>query len=368
MNSSYQLCILRLSAIGDVCHAAAMVNEICLRMPQVKITWIIGKVEYQLLKGLPNVEFIVYDKKGGKAAKQAVKEQLAGREFDALFLMQVALRANLLSLVVKAKRRIGFDWSRSKEGHRLFVNEYIQEQTHGHVLEGFMGFAEKLFSEINSSTLAATQSIDEDLDNTFEATSDRLYKPSWNIPISADDKQWVDSQLADLDKFIVISPAASKAERNWLSSGYAKLADRAAECGYKVVLCGGPGPLDQQTAEQITALSKNISLNLVGKTSLKQMLRVLSKAKVVVAPDTGPAHMATTVNTPVLGLYAHSNPLRTGPYLSLETTISVYDKCIQEQYGKPWQSMKWGVRAKGADLMQGIDESKVLNMLEKMLK
>ncbi|GBL05727.1 glycosyltransferase family 9 protein [Glaciecola sp. KUL10] len=354
MTSSYQLCILRLSAIGDVCHAAAMVNEICSRLPQVKITWIIGKVEYQLLKGLPNVEFIVYDKKGGKAAKQKVKDQLAGRKFDALFLMQVALRANLLSLVVNAKRRIGFDWERSKEGHRLFVNEYIAKQTHGHVLEGFMGFADKLFFEMDVAKL-------EKHPNTTR------YQPSWNIPISEDDKQWVDEQLNALGKFIVISPAASKAERNWHAQGYATVAARASELGYKVVLCGGPGPLDKLISDQILAINGHIDLNLVGKTTLKQMLQVLAKASLVVAPDTGPAHMATTVNTPVLGLYAHSNPLRTGPYLSLEHTISVYDECIEEQHHKPWTSLKWGIRAKGSDLMSRIDEARVIKMLEKLL-
>ena len=44
----------------------------------------------------------------------------------------------------------------------------------------------------------------------------------------------------------------------------------------------------------------------------------------MLAPDSGPAHMATTQGTPVIGLYAHSNPKRTGPYLSLDTTVSVF--------------------------------------------
>ena len=55
--------------------------------------------------------------------------------------------------------------------------------------------------------------------------------------------------------------------------------------------------------------------NLVGQTSLKQLLAVLKLGHLVIAPDTGPAHMAVTVGTPVVGLYAHSNPKRTGPYL-----------------------------------------------------
>ena len=65
-------------------------------------------------------------------------------------------------------------------------------------------------------------------------------------------------------------------------------------------------------------------LNLVGKTSLKELLCVLEQASLVVAPDSGPAHMAVTVGTPVIGLYAHSNPARTGPYLYQDYVVEVY--------------------------------------------
>ena len=56
------LCLLRLSAIGDVCHAVAMVQAIQREYPQLPITWVIGKVEYQLLKHLPGITFVIFDK------------------------------------------------------------------------------------------------------------------------------------------------------------------------------------------------------------------------------------------------------------------------------------------------------------------
>ena len=57
------LCLLRLSAIGDVCHAVAMVQHIQRHWPETKITWVIGKIEANLLAGLPGVEFVIFDKK-----------------------------------------------------------------------------------------------------------------------------------------------------------------------------------------------------------------------------------------------------------------------------------------------------------------
>ncbi|MFC4700691.1 glycosyltransferase family 9 protein [Glaciecola siphonariae] len=344
MSQPFKLCILRLSAIGDVCHAAAMVNAILQHQANTEITWVIGKIEYALLKGMQNVNFVVYDKKGGKQAKQAVVDALGEVTFDALFVMQVALRANLLSRIIKAKRRIGFDWARSKEGHYLFTNERIKPQEHAHVLEGFMGFAHAIGVPESQSAL-----------------------PCWNIPIDETDSAWAEHTLAEYGRFAVISPAASKAERNWLPQRYAKVAEYLHSKGMNVVLCGGPGPLDVALRDEITRSTDAIALDLVGKTTLKQMLAVLDKAALVIAPDTGPAHMATTQGTPVVGLYAHSNPRRTGPYLSQDFTASVYDECILQQTGKQWEQLPWGRRAKGDSLMANISLEQVIARIDAAL-
>src|SRR5690606_23406469 len=100
------ICLLRLSALGDVTHVLPLVHTLQRAWPGVALTWIIGKGEQRLLEGLPGVEFVVYDKKTGRAGMRALRRQLAGREFDALLLMQLALRANLLSRAVRARRRI----------------------------------------------------------------------------------------------------------------------------------------------------------------------------------------------------------------------------------------------------------------------
>ena len=341
--SPQSICIMRLSAIGDVCHAAAMITRITRAWPECKITWVIGKIEYQLVQGMPHVEFIVCDKKHPQAKAQ-LKSALQGREFDVLLMMQVALRANWLSTVIKAKKRIGFDWARAKEGHWLFTNRRIAATQHTHVLDGFMQFADAI--GVPSQPLA------------------------WDIPIQASDRQWAYDQAQAFGPFVSIAPAASKAERNWTASGYAEVMQRLIKTGITPVLCGGPGPVDAQISADITASmsAQNQWTNLVGQTSLKQMLALMSHAQCVVAPDTGPAHMATTVGTPVVGLYAHSNPLRTGPYLSLDHTISVYDEAIEQQFKRPWHKLPWGTRAKGKDLMHGIDVEKVWMTMSQIIE
>ena len=331
------ICILRLSAIGDVCHAVAVVQAIQRAYPSASITWVIGKVEAMLLKGLPGVRFVVFDKRGGLGAYKQLKKDLP-ETFDVLLHMQVALRANLAAGCIKAKRKIGFPKVISKELHGLFVSERAPLAHKPHVLDGFAAFAEAIGVTIS--------------------------RPEWHIPISLQDRSFASSQLKLIgDKVgpvLLVSPSASKAERNWLPERYAAVMEHAHTQGFVLMLCGGPTVSEAELASAILQHCKAPVLNLVGKTTLKQLLALISEAAIVLSPDSGPAHMATTQGVPVIGLYAHSNPARTGPYFSLETTIDAYSQHIRQQTGKPANQLPWGTRAKGEDLMTAITVKQVI--------
>lgn len=338
-----QICILRLSAIGDVCHAVAAVQAIQAIHPEASITWIIGKIEHKLLDGLPGVEFVIFDKSRGRDAYKQLKSDLNGKQFDVLLHMQVALRANIAAKIIPAKRKIGYDWHRSKELHTLFTNERIKAQTQAHVLESFFAFAEKI--------------------GVPESAKHNL---KWNIPVSKEDKEFAEQHILNDKPTFIIAPSASKAERNWTIEGYAKIADYAASKGFHILLCGGPSESEKQLAVAIQEKTEANTANLVGQTSLKQMLALLQRAKLVIAPDTGPAHMAVTQGTPVIGLYAHSNPKRTGPYLYQDYVAEVYHKHLLNQHKKTDSQLPWGTRVKGKHLMQDITIDSVIAQFDRV--
>lgn len=342
MNS---ICVIRLSAIGDVCNAVAAIQAIQQQHPKAQITWVIGKLEYALLEGLPGVEFIVFDKSLGQAAFKQFKQHMSGRHFDVLLHMQVALRASRVARLVPASRKIGFDWSRAKELHSLFVSERIAPQQQAHVLEGFFGFAEKL----------GVPPLDP-------------HSLNWNIPIPENDQAFALAQIPPRQRSLIITPCASKTERNWLPERYAALADHAHAKGFHVLLCGGPNEAEQVMAQAILRCAKHPIKNLSGQTKLKQLLALLGRASLVLAPDTGPAHMAVTQGTPVLGLYAHSNPARTGPYLYQTYVVEVYHHFLAQQQNKTSQQAKWGQRVKGTSLMHAISVEHVTRQFDRMVE
>jgi heptosyltransferase I len=336
------LCIVRLSSIGDVCHVTMMVQVLRKRHPHVKVTWIIGRVEYQLVKHLTGIDFIVFNKSEGLRGYIKLRRQLQHYMFDVLLHMQVSLRANIVARLVKAQRRIGFDSARAKEGHQWVVTEQVASQVEPHVLDGFFSFYQQLMH--------------------LPPPIDRLYC-DFRIPVMVADR--VRTWLAGHSKWLVICPAASKDERNWLPERYAQVADRAAQEGYRVMLCGSSRFSEHTLAASIVQMCQTSVVNLVGQTDLSTLVSILGSVKVVLAPDTGALHLAVSQGTPAIGLYAHSNPRRTGPYYNRDLVVSCYDRQLELQYGASYKQLPWGKRLKGAQLMQEIQVDKVMELIRR---
>ena len=138
------LCILRLSAIGDVTHMVPVVRTLQSIWPKTKITWIIGKLESELVMDIPGIEFIIFDKKQGWGAYKTLKKNLHNRQFDLLLNMQSSLRASLASTKINAPIKLGFDRERAKDyqwmldhtaGYEVTVTD-VSEETYMIALQG----------------------------------------------------------------------------------------------------------------------------------------------------------------------------------------------------------------------------------------
>lgn len=341
------LCMLRLSAIGDVTHAIAVAQSIEKEWPQTKLTWIIGKIEAQLLKPLlPNIHFIVFDKKKGWREYLRVWKLLKHEDFSALLHMQAAIRASLLALGIKAPYKLGFDKVRVSDKQNWFTNIKVPSPASPHVADGFMAFAH---------TLGIKQQ-----------------KPTWNICIPKQDLEWAQKAVSiPTDKrLLVIAPAASKAFKNWTAQGYVDVIRYAQQHHFHVVLAGSPHPIEVTLGKDIETLlqgSQSIVNNLIGKTNLMQMLALLKQAQLVISPDSGPAHMASIVDTPVIGLYAHHDPKRVGPYNYPELCVSIYQQLAEKAEGKPRSQLSWRYRVKDPHAMQHIRSHQVISILEKQI-
>ncbi|WP_024870022.1 glycosyltransferase family 9 protein [Pseudoxanthomonas suwonensis] len=335
------LCLLRLSALGDVTHVVPLVRTLQRAWPDgPPLHWVIDPAGFRLLEGLEGVVFHVYDKRTGLAGMRELRRALPAEGFDALLHMQLAARANLLSAFIPARRRIGYDRTRSKELHGLFVNERIPDRPGLHVLDVLGSFCEPLGLRQDTVT--------------------------WDLPVPEAAHEWAREQWPDDGTpVLMVSPCSSHALRNWRAERYAALADHAAACGWRIVLCGGRSELERQTADAILAGMRAPALDLVGKDTLKQLPALLARADLLVTPDSGPMHIANAMGTKVLGLHAATDPERSGPYSDRRYCVDRYDDAARRFLGKPAASLKWGTKIEHDGVMDLVTVEDAIEAFER---
>ena len=149
------VCLLRLSAIGDTCHALAALRAFQSAWPETRFTWIIGKVEAKLMREiLPEIEFITFDKAATLRELWRLRALLRGRRFDLLLDMQLSFRASLVSRLGPCSDQAGV---RSASGHAscngCSPTRELNLRLREHVLDSFMGFVRACGIEAERSAL-----------------------------------------------------------------------------------------------------------------------------------------------------------------------------------------------------------------------
>lgn len=305
------------------------------------MTWIIGQTEHSLLEGLPGVDFLVLDKRAGRRGMRELKERLKARRFDLLLQMQDSLRASRIALMAGCPRRVGFDRRRARDFQWLFTTERIAHRPRQHVMEALFGFAEHLGIE-------------------------RPVAPRWDFPLSAEDLQAA-ARMAPDGPFCVMSPLSSQrrgAFRNWPAERYASLAEHVVEqLAGEVLLTGAGSPKERDYAAVIAAQPGVTDLN--GRTTLKQLAALIGLARLVVCPDSGPAHIGAALGTRVVGLYASSNPDRSGPWGNREFTVNRYPQAVRKSLGKAVDQVRFGRRLHTSDAMNEIAVADVIEKVER---
>jgi heptosyltransferase I len=333
-----------LSAIGDACHALAALRTLQAAWPQTRFTWIIGKLEAKLMTAIvPEVEFITFDKSASLSEAGRLRRVLRDRRFDLLLDMQLSIRASLLSTLVRAPIKLGFDRRRAREMQWLFTNARIAATGDEHVLDSFMRFPQACGVQ--------TPAV-----------------PRWDVPLPANARAYASSIVDAGRPTLLISPCSSHPQRNWLAERYAAVADHAADAHrMRVVLVGGRTAEEMRMGAKIIAAARTPLLNQIGKDTLPELLGLMAASTVLLSPDSGPVHMATMVGLPVVGLYAATRTARAGPYLSRDWCVDVYEAAAQKFHGRRSAQVAWTLKIEKPGVMALISVEAVIAKLDALL-
>ncbi len=262
--------------------------------PNSELTWITSKGVLPILEGLEGVRLLTVPKIKSVSSFLAAKAVLKKERFDILLAMHPSFSANLLYPLIQAPRKIGFDKGRSLDGHAFFINERIApSQKEKHLVETYLDFAAHL-----------------------GITGPALNHP---IPLKEEELQWIEKLTKE--PYYVLHPKSSSKEKDWLLSRYIQVAKHVQDrYGLKLFITGGLD--DLPICSKIEEALGGHAENLAGKTPLRHLSALISKARFLLTPDTGPAHIGSAFQTPVVGLYAATSPKVYGPYFSQNFVIN----------------------------------------------
>lgn len=288
--ASARVLVVRLGAIGDVANAVVLASALKERTPDVHIGWAVHALAAPLVRGHPAVDRVhLWDRKGGLTAFRALVHEVRAERYDLAVDLQRILKSAVLARLSGARRVLGFDRRRTKEGSGWLTTERIPPgDPTGHMVTQYLEFATALD--------AFPREVRHDL------------------PVDAAAEAWAEARVQALGGApILVNVGASKPANRWLPERFGALArGLTVEPGGPVVLVGGPD--DRVIAARAAALAGKAVHDLVGETTLPQLLSLCRRARLFVGCDTGPMHLAAAVGLPVVALFGPADPRRTGPW------------------------------------------------------
>ncbi|CAN5783428.1 glycosyltransferase family 9 protein [soil metagenome] len=307
-----EIAIVMLSALGDAVHVLPVVNALEREWPDARITWVIQPVPHQLVQGHPAVdEFVLFRRRRGVEAWRSYTEltrSLGTRRFDLLINLQVYLKAGLITAVMKADVKLGFDRRRARDMNWLFTTHRIPPRPTGHVQDQYFEFVEHL--GIDPRPVEWRLELTESERAAQPEYFGRLHRPACGVVVGT-----------------------SKLEKNWEPERYARLLEAVeSDYGMQPVLLGGPAPAERAAADAIMRETRARPIDALAD-DVRRLLWLLDGCALVISPDTGPLHIARALDRPVVGLYGYTNPKRYGPYGRPEQVVDGYARYAGETYG-----------------------------------
>jgi len=307
-----EICIVMLSAIGDAVHVLPVANAMKRAWPGSRITWVIQPVPHLLVDGHPAIdEFVVFHRRRGLRGWMGFADlghQLRGRRFDLLIGLQVYAKAGLITGMISADVKLGFDRARARDAQWLFTNQRIAPHPPQHVQDQYFEFLEHLGIDANPVI--------------------------WDIRLTDEERAAQARFFGELDRpACAVVVGTSKAEKNWTPEGYARVLE-GVESAHRLrpVLVGGPSAVERRLAEEVKALTGATVVDALGD-DLRRLVWILEGSTLLISPDTGPLHIARALETPVVGLYGYTNPKRSGPYGAYQDlVVDGYARYAGEDY------------------------------------
>ncbi len=295
--------IVKLSSLGDCIHTLPSLYAIRKGFEKagksITIDWLVEEASAPILEGNSMIDELIVVKKRGwtknfSQSRQTAK-RLVAKRYDAVLDFQGLMKSAVWVSRAKGARRIGF--SNAREMSTVFYSEKVKVyDPEMHAVDRYLLLAKHLLSSITKDIGKVVFPLD--IDEKTEAEMESLL-----------DSVGIGPNMP----FVAVAPRARWKTKLWPVKNFAELSrDLYRMYNFKVVLVGSPNDYDY--LESIKTRAGRDTVNLAGKTSLKELICILRRSSAIVTVDSGPMHLAVAAGCRVVALFGPTAPGRTGPY------------------------------------------------------
>ena len=258
-----RILIWQTAFLGDVILATPLVLTLRKNFPSSSITFAGRPFIKELFKGW-DIDLLPFSK-GFRESFSVVKKI---RNFDVAVVPHRSLRTALIMLASRIPRRIGFDRSELK----LAFTDIVEHRWDLHEIDRNLELLKPL-------------GVKEFVRKTY-------------LPLSEEEKRSILDKFDLEDRgYVLINPFSNFPLKEWSLENWKTLIKKLS--GEEVVVTGL-----KEDYEKARSLSEGVRFrNLVGKTSLRELMGVVAGARVVVSNDSSPVHMANALGVPAITVY-----------------------------------------------------------------
>ena len=297
-DSRKKVLLVRLSSLGDIIFNLPLANV--LKKNGFEVTWIVSEKGIDILRNNPVVDNVIllpvkkWKNKGFCLENffefLGILKKLRAQKFDIAIDTQMMFKSMLIMRLCRAKRKICFN--KGKELSFLGGNERIEKKPSPNYS------VHAIFQHIRYAEYLGLEGTDEVKFTLPNSSSETIEK--------------VNDLLKNLDTtkpMVVISPATTWKLKHWNKDNWKKVVENIKDkCS--LVFTG-----TDADKELISYIGGDNFINLAGKTNILDLIEIFSRAKLVIAPDSGSAHVARATEKPaVISIFCCTPAAMYGPF------------------------------------------------------
>jgi heptosyltransferase I len=291
LNGVPRILIIRLSAIGDVVRVLPALH--CLRdtYPNAQIDWVIEEKSRDIIEGHPGLDQIITftrpdDLRESVKEFRALCKQIRANRYDMVIDFHGIFKSGLIAGFSGAKDRYGFARPRSQEGSSLFVNHRT-----------------KLGQEVRNR-MHENLALCEQFNKSWRSLDVVIDIPDDAVESSA---AFIEENFAGAKRVVAIHAPVDRPEKQWPLKYFAELTDMLLSDGrFDVMLTWGPG--QQDVVREVSALARRNAVIAPHTEGLKQYMALVQDCDLFVGGDTGPMHIASALDVPVVAMFGGTDP------------------------------------------------------------